>query len=438
MARNTSVRGGFYQDPKASGDKHDKERTNKSTAKSKFFRNFWRTKQKAYMLTYDDDQQLNIMLNVLSDITSAGDPHTAFDTLLTAWVIGAKTGDMKTIDATELQNWIDWVKEWVTIAWDIAAQMALRPMLPGVTEVSTTTTTNATITIWTQADWDAFIQSLERLDCPDFVYRFMKPFLYTIQLTEAYMKAELPVPPSYLLLIAHVHNLANLQAHRDTAKGLAGSATTHAAKYKIPFSKFSSAKLKSIVVKRKDMFLNQDLIALFNILPFKYCNNDPAVTTDFHGAILTGANLTTDFTNAYYLFDDSQEMSMIHALFPLFGTAYHVDNNPYGEIITQITPGATEYYVPMLRMKLSGTAWTAGISYQVRYAAELMLAYWKADAQKALVWSGTKVTADQTPGLTAYPAFIENPNVCYDTGHVKGEEAIDSAFNAARYCIYGD
>ena len=440
MVRKTGGIGGsnYFKDPKGAGDKHQKEQTTKAASNSKFFRNFRRTKRKAYMTTYTDDQHLNIMLNTLSNI-SAGDPQTAFNALLDSWKIGAKTGNMKEVDATELADFKTWVAQWLTIAWDVAAQLCLRPFLGAMTESSVTATSSTTVAIWTQADWDAFLASLEKLECPDFVYRFMKPFLYYIRLTDSFVKAELPIPPSYLLLIVHTHTLAQLQAHRESAKAVMGTSQTHCQKYGIPFSKFSVDKLKCTEVTRNNVFNNQDLIAFFTICPFIYTwKTGPTVKHRFHAPGLTGANLTTDYSYLYYCFDEKQEMSIMHALYPLFGLTYHATNNPYGEIISYVDSGAGEYAVNMLRMAILGTSWTAGYVQACRYGVELLMAYWVTNTDYVIDFHGDELTATQTYGITAWLAFHENMNICLDTGDVQGAEVLDQAFNAAKYMIYGD
>ena len=439
MVRKTGGLGGtIYSDPKGRGDKHQAEQRTKAKKGSKFFRNFWRTKTKAYMLTYDDTQHLTIMLNVLNNL-SAGDPQTAINTLLDgAWQLGAKTGNMKEVNTTELSNFKVWVAEWLTIAWDVMAQFCLRPFLAGITESSTTATAVDNIAIWATSDWENFIAMLEKYDCPDFVYRFLKPFQYYIEMTPAYTQAELPIPPSYLLLNAHTHALSTLQAHFTTVKGAMGYAQTHCQKYGIPFSKFSLDKLKCVEVKRKDVFNNQDLIALFNILPMRYTDDTPTESSDFHAAILTGANLISDFENIDYVFDDTQDMSIVHAMFPLFGVTYNVTNNMYGEILSYMQSGPAEYDMNFLHMKLLGTAWTQGDINSVGYAAEMLLSYYRVDAERNLAYTGTKMTADKTYGLTRWLAYRENPNLCHDSGHVRGAEALNQALMAGKYMLYGD
>ena len=432
----------YYQDPKAAGDKYEKESYLKSKAKAKFFRNFWRTKTKAYMTSTVDPQQLNLLLNHIGLIYTAGDPLTAFNTLIDAWKIGAKTGNIKEIDATELADWKIWMQYWTYIAWEVSAQALLRPFAAGMVEESGISSTTATVHIWTQSDWDAFIASLERLECPDFIYRFMKPWLYYIRLTDGYMKAELPVPPSYLLLIAHECTLAEMQAKRDAVKAKMGTAQTHCQKYGIPFSKFSVDKLKCTEIARVDVFKNQDLIALFGMMPLGYTEKTgPATVRMTQSASLTGANLTTDYSLIQYVFDDSQEMSIMHALYPLFGTVYHVDNNPYGEIFYGGVSSATvEYRTSIIHMKVLGTAWTMGLlsGGVVRHICDLFLAYWNRSADFGINWSGTEVTTSQGFDTIDWCAFRENMKLCIDTGHVLGEEALDSAFYAAKYMIYGD
>lgn len=428
----------FYKDPKAAGDKHAKESASKAKANSKFFRNFWRTKTKAYMTTSEDDQHLSVMLNCLNTL-EAGDPQTAFNLMLDSWKIGAKTGNMKEVDTTELANFKTWVAQWAIIAWDIMSQACLRPFQAAVTESSVTATSSTALAIWNQADWDAFLTSLEKLNCPDFIYRFLKPWLYYIRMTDSFMKAELPIPPSYLLLHCHRHTLAQLQAHRESAKAVMGTAETHCQKYGIPFSKFNLGKLACVEVARADVYKNQDLVALLNIIPFSFSwKTGPGDIVDrFHSACLTGANLTTDFTVIEYVFDDSQEMSMTVALYPLWGTVYHATNNPYGEIFTHFEPGGTELKTNILRMKLLGTSWTAGTIVSCRFACELLSAYWTSDADYALGYTGAEITTDQLHGTVAWPAYLENMKMCKDVGHVAGEEALDSAFNAVKFMIYG-
>ena len=261
-------------------------------------------------------------------------------------------------------------------------------------------------------------------------------------MTESYSKAKITVPPSYYLPFCHRNTLADLQGYREASKVNMGDAMTHAKKFGIPFSKFSMSKLSSREILRSNMYKDQDVIAIFNILPFSYTwKTGPTVKTRQHANILSGANLTTDYTNMIYVFDDSQEMSLVHALFPIFGLAYDVTNNPYGEILMCVPTAATEYMSNLLHMKILGTSWTQGLMTGLvdLHILKLHMSFWATSTDYSLKWHGDEVTS-ALYSLTVYQwqAFDENPNLCLDTGHVKGAEAIDACSYAFIYMLYGD
>ena len=429
----------YFKNPYGSGKKFDAQAI--SDARSKFFRNFHRTKTKAYMTTFDDVQYLSILKCHLNNI-AAGDPKTTFDLIIDkAWEQGAQTGNIKDLGTTGEPAFKLWIANWLIIAWDIAAQMILRPFLPAFTESSTTGTATNTLAIWTQSDWDNFVLSLEKLDCPDFVYRFMKPFLYVIRLTETYERAGIVIPPSYLVLIEHMYAMADLAAKRETAKGQAGEAMIHCKKFGIPFSKFSSAKLQAIELSKDELWNNQDLLAFFTIYPLRIYDNTPVVKTVWqsNNTIYTGANKTTDFTNTVYAFIEGQDMSILHALFPCFGAT--IVNNERGEIIGGTDPGATEYECNIRMMKLLGTTWdygmftTGSVDDAYRITA-LFAAFYSSDATGALYWMGTKVTANQPNNFARFLWFQVKPNIMIGTA-VSYEEQLDSVDHAFRYMIYG-
>jgi hypothetical protein len=432
---------GIYTDPAKAGTSYQKQQVKDSKSRAKWFRNFHRTKEKAFMTAYNDVHFLFVNLIHVADITSAGNPKDAIDALLDkAWELGAKTGNIKDLDSTQEGQFKTWVREWLTIAWDIAAQKMIRPFMSAFTESSATTTTNATIAIWTQADWDAFCSSLEQHECPDFVPRFVKLFCWYIKLSEGYEKAGLPIPPSYFLPICHVHTLTNLQAHRETAKGVAAQAMTHCRKFGIPFSKFSCDKLESREVRRQDVFMDQDLIAYFGLQAFSYCyKTGPTVTTKRQSTSLTGANLTTDYSNILCMFDDTKEMSIMMALGPVYmnGT-YDATNNPYGGIVTLLATSATEYNTNVLHVKHLGTSWTTGQIGGTKYVLELFASYWTGSATLGPSWSGTEVTAQVNMDTKDWPGHKENANMCLDTGHVQGNEWNDNIVLAAKALLYGE
>lgn len=433
--------GQFYKDPAKEGSNFQATQRKKASARSRFFRNFHRTKQKAYMTTYNDTQFVSVNLLSLSLITG-GDPQTAFDGLIdVAWMAGAKTGNIKDLVAGQESAYKAWMERWTIIAWELAAQLMLRPLVSAMTESSTTATTNATIAIWKQSDWDQYIASISKLDCPEFVYRFLKPFLFYVRMTESYDKAGITIPPSYFIPICYRYALATLETAREAVKANSSEAMLHCMKFGIPFSKFSIDKLKAEEVSRSDVYNNQDRIAFFSIAPYYYTwKTGPTPTLMEQGAILTGANLTTDFTNIHYIFDDGQDMSILHAFYQFFGATYNVTNCKYGEIILPIATAATEYHTSILHMANLGTAWTVGLmsGHVVRHVMKLFASYWNGDANKGMQWNGAEVTAAQTTDVVHWEAFDENKNLCYDTGNVKGTEAHDSCENAAKFLIYGD
>lgn len=433
---------GYYDDPVKAGINYGSELSKQSRSNSKYFRNFFRTKGKAYMTTVDDTQHLFISLTVLSNLT-AGDPATAILKYIDeAWELGAKTGNIKDVDDDQETAFKSWVRYWLVIAWEIAAQAMLRPFLGAVTESSTTATTESTVAIWKTSDWESFISSLERLECPDFIYNFMKPFLWYVRMTDKYDKAKITIPPSYFIPIAYQYAMATCESRREATKAVMADAMTHCRKFGIPFSKFSLDKLKAKEVARKDVYFDQDIIAYLGFAPYYYTwKTGPTPTRRGQSASLTGANLTTDFTNILYMFDDTKDMSILHALYPLFGTVYEADNNPYGEIITMLSSGAAEYTVNMLHMKILGTSWTQGLMSGLEsiHILKMFVSFWTGDTDFGLCWRGDEITsAILYLGAYQWPGFDENPHMCIGNGAVKGEEAIDAAKFAAKCMIYGE
>ena len=367
----------YYRNPKENGDAFQK--SERSASKARWFRNFNRTKSSPYMTSMSDVHYIAVHKAVIGLVEQVGDPQTAFNTLMDiAWEIAAKTGNIKDLDATQEANFKTWVQNWVRIAWEVGAQMILRPFLAAVTESSVTSTSATALTIWVQSDWDNYLASIERLDCPDFVYRFMEPFLFYIKMSEPYEKAGLEIPPSYFIPICYRGDLEDNQTLREAAKAVSGNAMIHCRKFGIPFSKFSADKLKSREVLRENMWHDQTLVAYFNFQILKYYDDgdNGAVIFDQMSSTLnlTGANLTDDYTNIKYAFIDGEPLSMMHALYPLFGRAYHATNNPYGEIISSWITDTNEYEFNIHLMKILGTTWdkasieaadTAGISKQI-------------------------------------------------------------------------
>lgn len=433
--------GQFYKEPYKKGKAYSDSLSKASSIKSKFFRNFNRSKTKAYMTTTADIHYLTVIKNTLGAIYTAGDPQTAFDGLIDiSWEVGAKTGNIKDIDATQEANFKTWMENWTWIAWEVAAQAMLRPFVPAFTESSITPSTVATIAIWNQADWDAFITSLEKLDCPDFIYRFMKPWLFIIKMTEGYEKAGVPIPPSYCIPICHNNDLDELATRREAAKAVMGNAMTHCKKFGIPFSKFSMSQLAPRDILGYSGFSNDmDAVAIFNHHKFSYYNNDPAIANFTPYTAFTGANRIADFTAAEFFFDDKQEMSMMHAFAQCFSGTYDVANCLYGEIFSRISVAAAEYEVNILHTSLLGTSWTPGTVTSVAsiHIMRLFGAWYNIGATAGMMFTGSKVTAAQTVDIEDWFINSVNPNMCTGTG-VGADEQDDSCVNAAKYCLYGE
>ena len=235
--------------------------------------------------------------------------------------------------------------------------------------------------------------------------------------------------------------MEDLQGHRATAKANSADAMTHCKKFGIPFSKFSADKLKAREVTRPNLYKDQDLIAYFGFNSVKYVEKTgPAVVDMEQSVCLTGANLTTDFSNILYFFDENQDMSIVHALYPLFGLTYNATNNPYGQIIENYDPTTTEYQTHILHMKMLGTAWTVGLmsSFVTKHVIDLFAASFNRSADFGYNWSGDEVTAAQGFDTEDWPACNENLGICYDTGHVAGAEVLEACEYAIQTMLYGE
>jgi hypothetical protein len=256
-------------------------------------------------------------------------------------------------------------------------------------------------------------------------------------MSESYSKAGIDIPPSYFIPFCHREKLSDLQSLRESAKGVSANSMVHCRKFGIPFSKFSLSKIKVREYNINNLWDDQDMIALFGILNYRYYNNTPAAITVEQGSILTGANLTTDFSNIKYPFDESKSMSIIHALYPIFGLTYDATNNPYAGLISQFAANTVEYAVNILETSLLGSAWSSGTVTGLAslHTLQLYMAFWNSGSVQGLAWTGTAVTADQTTDVEDWPAFHAK-DLCIGSG-VKGEEALDSCANAFVSLLYG-
>ena len=431
----------YYKDPLGTGRKYQQD--SRAKASSKFMRNFNRTKTKAHMTSYDDVHHLLVNKWCLADIT-AGNPQTAFNLLLDqAWEIAAKTGNIKDLDATQEANYKTWVQEWTVIAWDIAAQMALRPLMPAFTEASGSATSANAIYAFVQSDWDALISSLERLDCPDFIYRFIQPFLFIIQMTNEYERAGLTIPPSYFIPICHTHTLALLQAHREAAKAVMGNAMLHSKKFGIPFSKFSSDKLKMNLVQKASIWDNQDILSYFtNVRFIMYDDGDNAQYIMHPPGGQLGGDKTGEFTNYVYPFIDGKPMPQLHAMAMLCGI-YNATNNPFGGIFYAFAADTNELESNIACCKLLATSWVH-LTFDVSEATAgqqllmLFMGLWNGDTEIGLTYMGTAVTGvgevcDEYDWIWTHV----REDLMFGT-NLKFEETYDNAMNAMKYCVYGE
>lgn len=439
---STGSKGEFYKDPLKQGQRWLKDQFAAGSKLSRFFRNFNRTFTKNVMTTYDDVDFLFINQLYLNDL-DAGNVKVAFEDNLVdlAWEIGAQTGNIKDLDATQEANTKTWMQKWLLVTWNLVAQSMRRPLTTAMAESSTGDNDNTNCYNWNQADWDAFIQACEKLDCPDMVYRFMAPFLWIIRVTDTYERSGVTIPPSYFIPIFDYkeNQLSEMQTLINEAKAVSANAMVHCRKYGIPFSKFSFSKLNFREVIPKTMFEDVDILAYFNICPFTYTIDTPANVRRDHAAILSGANLTTDYSQIIHLFDRTKDQSILRAMFPMFGPTYDATNNPYANIFTPLaTAGATEYQVNMIKVKNLGTSWTVAQIDDAYHILKWFLAYYHENLQYGPAWTGTDVTlSTKYIDERAHPAFDLNNNVYMDTGHVVGQEHLDSCVQAMKHIIYG-
>jgi hypothetical protein len=430
----------YVKDPRAAGEAHKNEQ--KRRAVSKWFRNFNRTKQKTAMSARDDVQYLNVGLFYLADITT-GDPQTAFNNLIDeCWPIAAKHGNMKDLDQTnEEPAYKLWMQAWTKICWEVAMQNNLRDFLDGVTEADDvpTTSTVDTTKIWIQASWDQYIQSLEKLDCPDFAIRFVNIFTWYIRMTSGYTRGtRTQIPPSYYLPFTHINDLNEMVAFRDIAKANKQYAMDHCTKFGIPFSKFSLDKLKCREIMRDQVFKDPTATCFFNMANMKY-RNSSGVANLWHCTMLTGANQTTDYTNIRNLFDDTVPHSILRALTMLFGT-YDATNNEYGGLIISLDTTATQYTIACRQMKMGGTTWTeCSISNMADWRICSLYAGWYVgDSAQQLAWEGSAVSSNRNITLNQWLGYVENINIVDGNANVPYAEYKEACEQAITSLISGE
>jgi hypothetical protein len=426
----------FYKQPRESGEQYQKAA--RTAAATKHFRNFNRTRQHGVMNTYDDIHFLTVF-SLHPNNVLAGDAKTALDAYLDViWELGATSGNMKELGTTGEPAFKVWIGNWLLLAWELAAQQMLRPFLEGVTESSITDTSTTALAIFNQADWDAFVASCERIDCPDFVINFIKLFCWYIRMTDTYDKAGVTIPPSYFLPIEHQYQLSGVQAYRNTIKGQLSEATLHCKKFGIPFSKFSIDKLKPREVGKGEMWKDQDIVSFFGHVPYNYKGSGAAAQT-FPTQSYTGANLVADYTNAKFPQINGSPPSIFDAIIGQMWGTYHATNNPYGGLFYNSAPVAAEYNLGMRHMKLLGTSWTAATMSSLSSLSMLKMfcAFWRGESAQGFIWSGTNVTADQLTGIEQWTACDANPNIMWGNAGVGALEQIDAIQAAGKHLMFG-
>jgi hypothetical protein len=268
-----------------------------------------------------------------------------------AWELFYENANLKDLVAGEETSWKLYFAVCLQICIEIQLQYNFRCFLPAYTESDAVPSAASEISYFSQSSFDIFIASMKEFPIPKGVYEIVDIFCtWYILLSKPYERYTLKLPGSHVLPFDCAYDLADLEAMRNLLRANWGNMLTHAKKFGLKLGKWRDP------VKPTERNLNDvDVIALFNHMHFKWCDDGTDGVQEYgpNGGF-DGANLTTDYTGTAFYFKDTPNESKIHVLAPFFGT-YDATNNPYGGVILERSPTATEYYVNMKQLSQHGT-----------------------------------------------------------------------------------
>lgn len=333
------------------GKKFAREREN-IVAKSKMYKPFKSSLMSPIMTAYNDDQffiQLQHRIAV-----EAGNGLTSFELLLSAaFEQGYPAGNLKDVDATQKANWIDYVRLWVHIIYEMRAQRAYRMLITGVTEDSATGSAAGVPTLWSQSDLDIFAASLLRYNVPEYAINFvnaMCPFMM-IQMSEPYEKFGINIPECYINVWTSDQTLAEMQAIRSTMQGLIANSRLHMDKFSIPYRVLTDSDLQPPELL-KDPFSNEDFLAWLNHSPIRvYDNGGSGHVTLYPKGDLTDS--TTAWTDHIFWTKDGYVKTKYHRLLPVF-YGYEATHNKYGGMVVILACAAVEANLSSSKIKRDG------------------------------------------------------------------------------------
>lgn len=340
-------------------DKLDKyQKASRSASKGTFMRTFSRTKTSQLVTAWNDIHYLTVMNNRflwIADGTGAVDSATVpfaatMNLLNVAWELYYTNANLKDLVAAEEESWKLYFAVYLQLATEIQLQYNFRTLLPAYTESDTVPGNNTNISYLNQSSFDIFVASMAEFPAPKGVDHLVKLFCsWIVELSPGYEKYTLKIPPAYFVPFMASYDLADLEAMRELLRVNLGNFITHSKKFGLGTGSWSDP-VKPVVKSLDD----PDVIAYFNHVWFMFYDNTPGTQLVHPDGGFAGVNRTTDFTGVEYFFKDSPNESPIHVLAPLFGT-YNITNNPYGGIIIEETPAATEYEVNMVCVSQHGT-----------------------------------------------------------------------------------
>lgn len=398
--RPTSGRG--QSDDISKLDSYNK--ASKTAALGRFMRTFSRSKTSRSMTAWDDSAFLTAVLagfKFVGDDTSAVDsatvPSAQFTNLWNIlWETHFENANLKDLVAAEETAWILYYSAMLQICMDIQLQYNFRTLLPAYTESDTVPTDNTELSYLTQSSFDIFVGSMSEYPVPKGVYELVDLFgTWVVQMSQAYEKYSLAIPPSYVVPFASLYDLADLEAMRGLLRVNLGNMTTHAKKFGLKTGAWRDP-IKPVVKAIDD----PDVIAYLNHMWFIFYDNTPGNQLVQPNGGFAGDNLVGDYNDVEYFFKDNPNESPMHVLAPWFGV-YNATNNPYGGFILLCVPNTAEYYINMSSVAQHGVGMGPTVMTSDNVKEILPLFKAATDSEDAIfspAFAGTNFTANQNMG----------------------------------------
>lgn len=329
------------------------------------------------------------MITSYTDGTPGNQDHEgAFEALNIAMYKEGKTsGNMKDVVSAEETAFGAVCRDAFMVCFNEAYRRIILELLANSAESDTDEIADNRPPVITYTSMNLELQNMQEknLVIPDHISKMIKDLTFLIKIQESYSVGSLILPPRYLVPFSPFMDFANVQSYNSDWAQNNALAKLHMDKFGIKYHKFSDSDIPEAPEVSTS---SSKAIAYFNHMPLvvRDAANDQPI---YPYASIAG---TATWTGILYYFKENPDEDPLHILLPILVNAYHVDNNPYGGMLSFRYCTDTQNHVCIVSSSYTNTStWTSALEYEIVF---YFLATYKQTNTFNVSLTGTYRTAD--------------------------------------------